>query len=185
MDRRDSNFFDLAVMVRSCSVIEESMMLIQDQLAQSEAAIGRLPPGVKIAQSLRDYLIAEIQLSSIPVMVQRVCVFFDADRDLRVLWVLGALAMFDRATCAKLVALAESRGTLRSWWASPTPMLSAVDTRALRKASDAALAPDDKWTIDRPVLVQTKPDGMLDIDALPEGDLLRTAPRAMPLGRVS
>jgi hypothetical protein len=161
-------------------------MLIQDQLAHSEAAIGRLPPGVRLVQSLRDYLIVEIQLSSgKPAMVQRVCVLFDADRDLRVLWVLGALAMFDRGICSELIGLAESRGQLRSWWAGPAPVLiAALHSNALSLASDAALQPDDQWSVAPPEFVKMKPDGTVDIDALPEGDLLRTAPRSIALGRV-
>jgi hypothetical protein len=161
-------------------------MLISDQLAQSEGAIGRLPAGTKIVQSLRDHILVSIQLSSSPAISQHVLCLMDADRDLRVLWVLGALAMFDRAACATLVALAESRGTLRSWWANPIPMLAPMGTRSLQHASDAALAPDDIWTVEPPILVPAKPDGTADVDALPDGDLLRRmAPKGMALGRVT
>lgn len=161
-------------------------MLIQDQMAQSEAAIGRLPPGVRIVQSLRDHIIVSIQLSSTPAMVQHVYVAFDADRDLRVLWVIGALAMFDRGICAELVGLAESHGQLRSWWAGPAPVfIAALHSDALSMASDAALQPDDRWSVAPPVFVKMKSDGTVDIDALPESDLLRTAPRSIALGRVT
>jgi hypothetical protein len=159
----------------------------QDQLAQVEATIGRLPPGVRIILSARDFQIIEIQLSSTPAMVQRVCVLFDTDRDLRVLWVLGALAMFDRGACSMLVALAESKGKLRSWWTKHTPMLAAVGVRPLKHAANVALAPDDRWEVEPPVFVNLKPDGTADLDALTKDDLLRRTalPKSMALGRVS
>lgn len=161
------------------------MALIQDRLASSEAAIGRLPPGVRIVQSARDFIIIEIQLSPDPAMIQRVCVLFDHDRDLRALWCIGALVMFDRESCSTLVALAESRGRLASWWTAPQPMLAALGVRSLQKAADAALAPDDRWICEAPTYVKLRQDGMADLDSLPADDLLRkAAPKSIALGRI-
>lgn len=160
----------------------------QDQLAQAEATFGRLPSGARIIVSARDFQLIEIQLSSDkPAMVQRVCVLYPgASRDLRVLWVLGALAILERDTCSKLVALAADRGKLRSWWASPTPMLIGMDIQRLAEAADAALAPDDKWSVLPPTLVMITPSGTADLDALPEDDDLRRMPmRSYTLGRVA
>lgn len=157
-------------------------MLIQHTLTAAEAVIGRLPPDVRILHSLRDYLIVEIQLS--PTARQVVLVLFDPDRDLRALWCLGTLVKFDRDACSTLVAVAESRGRLRSWWTASVPMLAAVNIHALKSATDFALAPDDQWRVEAPVYVNTKPDGTADVDALPDGDLLRlAAPRSVALGR--
>ena len=162
-------------------------MLISDQLAQSEAVIGRLPPDCSIVQSLRDYIIVSIQLtSSTKAIRQVILVVADADRDLRVLWVLGSLVKFNRETCSRLVALAESKGKVRSWWtAHPIPMLGHVDTNDLQAASDMALAPDDRWVIAPPIFLKVKPDGAADLDSLPENDdLRRMAPRSHALGKV-
>lgn len=149
-------------------------MLIQDQLASIEAVVGRLPAGTRIIQSAALHLILEIQLSFTPARVQRICVLFDNDRDLRVLWVVGALAMFSRFACENLVAVAESGGKLRSWWITPIPMLPGADIKSLQHASDVALAPDDEWIVEPPTYVKMKSDGTADLDSLPENDPLRT-----------
>jgi hypothetical protein len=160
------------------------MALIQDQLASSEAAIGRLPPGVRIVQSARDFMVIEIRLSSDPATAQRLCVLFDHDRDLRVLWCVGALVLFNREACTTLIAVAESRGKVQSWWTS-TPMLAAVGVRSLQRATDAALAPDDRWDVLPPVFVNTNPHGTADLDSLDADDPLRkTTPKSISLGRV-
>ena len=154
--------------------------------ASLDAVIGRLPAGVRIVRSEREFIILEIRFeSSPPAMAQRVCVVPDKARDLRVLWVLGALALLDREACASLVGLAYSQGRLQSWWLS-TSMLSAISTRSLITACEAALAYEDRWEVSPPVFVPLKPNDSPDLNALDADDLLRKmAPKSIALGRVT
>jgi hypothetical protein len=152
--------------------------------ASLDAVIGRLPAGVRIVRDEREFIILEIRLaSSSPATVQRVCVVPDKARDLRVLWVLGTLALLNRAACSSLVGLAYDKGRLQSWWLN-TPLLAAAGARSLTEAADAALAHEDTWEVLPPIFVPPKADGTANVDALPTDDLLsKVAPKSVALGR--
>jgi hypothetical protein len=148
-------------------------------LSNAEAVVGRLPPTARVFTSLRDFTLVDIQLPNLP-LAQRVCCVWDFDRDIRQLLVLSALILMNRSLCADLIGLAESKGVLRSFWASG--FLPANYATPLQVAADAALE-EDHWTIAPPEFVTLNSSGQLDVSMLPANHPLRIVPPHLHLGR--
>lgn len=147
-----------------------------------------IAPGVRAIRLVRDYALYEITLSK--SQAQRVAVLFDADHDMRSTAVLGALVIYDRNACADLLAIAESKGRLKTYWAARQPqMIRETHAKLLRSAvqhaADAALfASGDEFTAEEPEFVPVLADGKLAYGVLPTEHPLRVVPFNVTPGRV-
>lgn len=156
-------------------------------LTQAEEVVTRLPPTARIFLSLRDFTLVDITLPNLPLAQRTACVW-DPDRDIRTLLVLGTFVLLNRSLCADLVGLAETRGTLRSFWVQPHSysggFASANFNERLQAAANVALEGQDHWIVAPPEFVTLDSNGQLDVSTLPADHPLRVVPHRFQLGRV-
>lgn len=122
-----------------------------------------LPASVRIHRDARDFQIVDRLISHKPVLMQRIFVAYDADRDLRTLKVLSAISYAAPRLCTGIVGMSETNGRLSVFYGDPLTVANAA--RAFGECAYKALYPADKWTVD--VLLVPMRDGQLARALLP------------------
>jgi hypothetical protein len=141
----------------------------------------QLPQSGRVITRLRDVCIIDLPTADQPKHTcTRTAVIFadDLQADPRVYDILLSYHYRAFKHRVNLVGLAKVRSltgpALRWWYGCPLDAVAAQ--RALNEATYAALGyTNDEWKVESPVLVTMRPDGTVDRDRLPEGDLLRMA----------
>ncbi len=101
----------------------------------------------------RDRSVLAYTLPTNPATEVHLCIFWDKDRDARIIAVLAALFLRDTEALADIVAVREQQGLIEVWCRSPDR--ASEVRRALTNAADRALY-SDRWTADQPHLVPTR-----------------------------
>jgi hypothetical protein len=126
-------------------------------------------------------MVVDFLLKDEPLLLQRLGVIFDHDRDLRVLDLLSATHYSAPRIRSNIVALAERDGRVDVWYSDITTLSNAQ--RALSEAAWRALYPTDKWVINPPRVV-TMVGGQLDRSKLGADSPLLVIPAQYALGLV-
>jgi hypothetical protein len=168
----------------SSTTLWEIKLSTQIILASAEAAAAKLPSAMRIALSARDLNIVDIAVTPFFKTVQRLCVLFDDDRDIRIFHVLAALYLQRKDLCLHLVGLGESQGRVHAWFTTVAQERKAEIQPALAHACTEALYPYDRWQAAEPHFILTLPNGQIIRSSLPSQHPLLLAPERYTLGRV-
>jgi hypothetical protein len=137
-----------------------------------------LPANFRAVEDARDFFLVDL-----PVPVEnhanRVAILWDFDRDTRPIDVLIALWYRDLKTAVQVLALHEYRGDLTI--VIGVPVTDQIK-QTIQSAADAALRPNDHWTV-RVRCVATR-DGTMMRSALAPNDPLQILPETARLGLV-
>jgi hypothetical protein len=160
-------------------------MSTQNILSAAEAARANLPAAMRITLAARDYTIVEIAVTPYFKQLQRLCVLFDDDRDIRAFHVLAAFYLQRKDLCLSLVGLGESQGRVHAWLTTNAQQQKTEVQQALATACKEALYPYDSWQAADPHFVLTLPNGQMIRDSLVAQHPLRLSPERYVLGRVA
>lgn len=134
-------------------------------------------PNIRYLDVGRDRTILGFQLPK-PPAEHRLCCFWDADYDQRIIAVLISLQILDPDTLAQIIAVREQQGRVEVWRTATS--FEPEVRRALQQAADRVLY-SDRWRVGdiHPVLMQ---GALVNHDALDKSHPLQQPAKSFQLG---